>query len=168
MRQATEEDKGRAFLASRRGWVEQMEDLERIRKLPRVIKPHQFTVEPSSGIQQITHKRVPFPDDNVPLTTFLAWIAPIRYAQGDEQLRGHGHQNEAIFYILEGKGYELHDGKRYPWEAGDAVIVHAGCVHAHFSADPERPARALVINPKPLYMHLNLKEQRYRALIPRV
>jgi mannose-6-phosphate isomerase-like protein (cupin superfamily) len=23
---------------------------------------------------------------------------------------GHGHQNEAHFYILEGKGYEIHDG----------------------------------------------------------
>ena len=26
---------------------------------------------------------------------------------------GHGHQNEAIFYILEGRGYEIHDDKRY-------------------------------------------------------
>ena len=26
---------------------------------------------------------------------------------------GHGHQNEAVFYILQGKGYEIHDDKRY-------------------------------------------------------
>jgi len=162
------EPRDRAFLSSRRGWVEQMEDLERIKKLPRVIKPHQFTVEPSAGTIQITHKRVPFPDDNVPLATFLAWISTINPPRGDEETRGHGHQNEAIFYILEGRGYELHDGVRYPWEAGDVVIVHAGCVHAHFSADPQRPARALVINPKPLYMHMNLKEQRYRAPTPHV
>ncbi|MBI2917186.1 MAG: cupin domain-containing protein [Chloroflexi bacterium] len=163
-----QEDTGKGFLAARRGWVAQMEDLERIRKLPRVIKPQRFTVEPNSGIQQITHKRVPFPDEDVPISTFLAWIALIRPPRGDEQERGHGHQNEAVFYILEGEGYELHDGKRYPWQAGDAVIVHAGCVHAHFSADPDRPARALVINPKPLYMHMNLKEQRYRSAVPRV
>ena len=24
---------------------------------------------------------------------------------------GHGHQNEAAFYILEGNGYEVHDGE---------------------------------------------------------
>jgi hypothetical protein len=27
--------------------------------------------------------------------------------------RGHGHQNEAAFYVLDGKGYEIHDDKRY-------------------------------------------------------
>jgi len=38
--------------------------------------------------------------------------------------RGHGHQNEATFYILEGRGYEIHDGKRYDWEKDDLVVVH--------------------------------------------
>ncbi len=28
---------------------------------------------------------------------------------------GHGHQNEALFYVLQGNGYEMHDGKRYDW-----------------------------------------------------
>src|ERR1700743_3587553 len=28
---------------------------------------------------------------------------------------GHGHQNEAAFYILEGKGYEVHAGERDDW-----------------------------------------------------
>ena len=26
---------------------------------------------------------------------------------------GHGHQNDAHFYIFDGSGYEIHDGKRY-------------------------------------------------------
>src|SRR3954467_1765974 len=29
---------------------------------------------------------------------------------------GHGHQNEAAFYILAGKGYEIHDDRRYDWD----------------------------------------------------
>jgi len=37
---------------------------------------------------------------------------------------GHGHQNESVFYILQGKGYEIHDDVKYPWEAGDLAIVH--------------------------------------------
>jgi len=36
----------------------------------------------------------------------------------------HGHVNEAAFYILDGKGYEVHDGVRYDWQAGDVAIVH--------------------------------------------
>ncbi|MBI2305311.1 MAG: cupin domain-containing protein [Chloroflexi bacterium] len=71
----------------------------------------------------------------------------------------HGHQNEAMFYILDGKGYEIHDGKRYEWQAGDAVVVHAGCVHQHFNADPNKPARMLVIKTKPMYNFMNLNEQ---------
>ena len=41
---------------------------------------------------------------------------------------GHGHQNEALFYILAGRGYEIHDGRRYDWEQGDVVGVHADSV----------------------------------------
>lgn len=69
----------------------------------------------------------------------------------------HGHMYEAVFYILEGKGYEIHDGKRYEWEAGDAAIVHpGGCVHQHFNADPERPARAIIFLAGPAYDSINL------------
>src|SRR5665213_1797111 len=35
----------------------------------------------------------------------------------------HGHQNEAAFYIIDGSGYEIHDGQRYDWSAGDVVVV---------------------------------------------
>ena len=50
----------------------------------------------------------------------------------------HGHVNEAAFYILDGKGYEIHDGIRYDWKAGDVAIVHNNCVHQHFNAEPRR------------------------------
>ena len=53
----------------------------------------------------------------------------------------HGHVNEAAFYILDGVGYEIHDGIRYDWKAGDVAIVHNNCVHQHFNADPNKPAR---------------------------
>lgn len=72
---------------------------------------------------------------------------------------GHGHQNEATFYILEGRGYEIHDGKRYDWEQDDFVIVHNDSVHRHFNADPERRAVALVIKAKAGWMYLGLIQQ---------
>src|SRR6266567_2958673 len=72
---------------------------------------------------------------------------------------GHGHQNEAFFYILEGKGFELHDGKRYDWSEGDAVVVHNDCVHWHNNADPDHRAVALVIKAKPTWLFLGLWQQ---------
>lgn len=72
----------------------------------------------------------------------------------------HGHQNEAVFYILEGRGYEVHDGEKFEWEAGDVVIIPAGCVHRHVNSDPDVPAKAIVINPTPLYQFLNLTARR--------
>jgi len=72
---------------------------------------------------------------------------------------GHGHQNEALFYVLQGNGYELHDGKRYDWNAGDAVAVHNDCVHWHNNPDPEERAVCLVMKPKPLSIFLGLVQQ---------
>ena len=73
----------------------------------------------------------------------------------------HGHQNEALFYILEGRGHEIHDGKRYEWKAGDLVVVHNDSVHQHWNDDPERPTRALVIKAKPLWLFMGLMQQGY-------
>jgi quercetin dioxygenase-like cupin family protein len=72
---------------------------------------------------------------------------------------GHGHQNEANFYILEGKGYEIHDGKRYDWEKDDFVIVHTDSVHRHFNASKTERALALVIKAKATWMALGLIQQ---------
>ena len=64
-----------------------------------------------------------------------------------------------LFIILDGKGYEIHDGVRYDWQAGDIAIVHNNCVHQHFNADPVKPARALVIKTKPMFMFMNMMFQ---------
>ena len=72
----------------------------------------------------------------------------------------HGHMNSALFYIISGKGYDIHDGKRIDYEAGDVIIVENGCVHQHFNASTEKPARALVIKTKPMYLFLNMLFQK--------
>jgi quercetin dioxygenase-like cupin family protein len=72
---------------------------------------------------------------------------------------GHGHQNEAHFYILEGKGYELHDGKRYDWEKDDLVIVHTDSKHKHHNLSATERALALVMKAKTTWMVLGLWQQ---------
>ncbi len=79
---------------------------------------------------------------------------------------GHGHQNEAAFYILEGRGYEIHDGRRYGWEQGDLVVVNADSRHQHFNADPDRRAVCLVVKPKATWMMLGLTQQGKDTTVP--
>lgn len=73
----------------------------------------------------------------------------------------HGHMNSAVFYILEGDGYDVHDGVKLPWHAGDICIVQPGCVHQHFNASPDRRARMIVVKAKPVYLFSNLGFQRF-------
>jgi mannose-6-phosphate isomerase-like protein (cupin superfamily) len=60
--------------------------------------------------------------------------------------RSHRHTHtEAMLYVLEGSGYSEIDGKRYDWEAGDAVHVPPRMtLHEHFN-DSEQRTRTLRI-----------------------
>jgi gentisate 1,2-dioxygenase len=72
----------------------------------------------------------------------------------------HGHMNSAVFYILEGDGYDVHDGVKYPWKAGDVCIVENMSVHQHFNNDPSKPARYVIFKAKPTFLFFNLMFQR--------
>ncbi len=88
------------------------------------------------------------------IETHIEVLAPGAYGQK------HGHINSAVFFILAGKGYDVHDGKRSDWQAGDACIVENGCVHQHFNADAKHEARILVMKAKPLFLFFHLLFQR--------
>jgi gentisate 1,2-dioxygenase len=145
--------KDRVFVRGMQGQYSLREELARLRAMPRVIKgramkfvdgPQSFSkhfVEPVDGLTQTLHVHLE------------------EYAPGGRTQK-HGHVNEAAFYILDGKGYEVHDGVRYDWQAGDVAIVHNNCVHQHFNASPDKPARALVIKTKPMYMFMNMLFQK--------
>ena len=150
--------KDRIFVRAIAGKYNLQTELERLRSQPRVRKGSQLKfvdgpqayskhyVEPKDGITQTFH------------------IHLEEYAPGAKSQK-HGHVNEAAFYFLDGKGYEIHDGIRYDWEAGDVAIVHNNCVHQHFNADEHKPARALVIKTKPMFMFMNMLFQ--KLVIPR-
>ncbi len=53
----------------------------------------------------------------------------------------HRHYNEAIFYVIEGKGHEIHDGIRYDWQAGDIYTIPVYADHQHINDSPTEPAR---------------------------
>lgn len=70
----------------------------------------------------------------------------------------HRHMAEEVFYVLEGRGYDLHwdveadinvryeyrwakGPRRFDWEEGDFVYIPPFTIHQHFNADPSKPAR---------------------------
>jgi quercetin dioxygenase-like cupin family protein len=145
--------KDRIFVRAIEGNYNLKEELARLRSMPRVRKgrlikfvdgPQTFSrhyVEPKDGITQMFHFHLE------------------EWGPGAKSQK-HGHVNEAAFYILDGEGYEIHDGVRYDWKAGDVSIVHNNCVHQHFNANATKPARALVMKTKPMFMFMNMLFQK--------
>ena len=72
----------------------------------------------------------------------------------------HRHLAEECLYVVEGRGYDLHQDcdveitdtynwkpqaeiKRYESEAGDVIYIPPCTIHQHFNADPKHPARLI-------------------------
>ena len=72
----------------------------------------------------------------------------------------HRHLAEECLYVVEGRGYDLHQDcdveitdtyawtpqpeiKRYEWEAGDVIYIPPCTIHQHFNGDAGQPARLI-------------------------
>ena len=89
----------------------------------------------------------------------------------------HRHLAEECLYVLEGRGYDLHQDcdveitdtyhwkpqaevKRYEWEAGDVIYIPPSTIHQHFNASKDKPVRLVsAINRIYKYCGLNDLEQ---------
>ena len=72
----------------------------------------------------------------------------------------HRHLAEECLYVLEGRGYDLHQDcdveitdtyhwtpqeevKRFEWQAGDVIYIPPNTIHQHFNASPNKPVRLI-------------------------
>jgi quercetin dioxygenase-like cupin family protein len=72
----------------------------------------------------------------------------------------HRHLAEECLYVLEGRGYDLHQDcdveitdtyhwkpqdevKRYEFEAGDVIYIPPNTIHQHFNASADQPLRLI-------------------------
>ncbi len=94
------------------------------------------------------------------IETHIEVYAPGAYGQK------HGHLNSAVFYIIKGRGHDIHDGRRIDWQAGDIMFVENGCVHQHFNDDPDNEAILLVFKAKPLFLFMHLLYQKIVSYPP--
>ena len=146
----THYQKPRLFVRELSGFTYSLaKELQKLRNIPRVIKAKDLKFK---GGPQYFNCNILTPKHNTAQAIYahLVVLAP------GAKSHNHGHVNEAPFYILDGKGYDVHDGKRYDWKAGDICIVPNACVHQHFNADEHHFARALIIKSKPLYLFMNM------------
>jgi len=88
------------------------------------------------------------------IETHIEAYAPGAYGQK------HGHLNSAVFFVIKGRGHDVHDGRRIEWKAGDIMLVENGCVHQHFNDDPDEEAVLLVFKAKPLFLFMHLLYQK--------
>ena len=113
-------------------WEEQKKLLD---NAPRV---RHFADIPWEQVHQAHHKiftgaQLPDPLLKLRRAPIFTMSARLQILSPGGRSGNHRHFAEALFYILEGKGYEIHDQKRYDWEAGDLMCVPTYCIHQHFA-----------------------------------
>ncbi len=84
------------------------------------------------------------------MAMFIAEIAPA------EKTGKHRHFNEAMIYILEGRGHSVIDGDQYDWREGDVVSIPLYAWHQHFNDDPALAVRYLGVTNIPLLRAMGL------------
>ena len=95
------------------------------------------------------------------IETLIHAFAPGGYAQN------HGHMNTAAFYVMQGQGYDIHDGERIDYEAAEMLLIETGCVHQHHNASDEEEMIVVVLNAKPLFLFMHMVFQKTVKLPPK-
>lgn len=127
---------------------------ERDRQRLKIIKPHQMPWELSRHglLKHLVHERM-----NVRAETIDVWMQVLLPGSRSGK---HRHLAEEAFYVVEGRGYDLHwdcdfeigdtyrlveppEPKRFEWKAGDVVYIPPATAHQHFNLDPDRPCRLI-------------------------
>ncbi len=52
----------------------------------------------------------------------------------------HRHMAEEFILVINGRGYDVHDGERWNWEKGNLIAIPCMEEHQHFNTDRENPA----------------------------
>jgi uncharacterized RmlC-like cupin family protein len=68
----------------------------------------------------------------------------------------HHHNFEAVAYVLDGRGHDVHDGQVVRWRTGDGLYIPPMVSHQHVNDDPVESAWLLFIANWPLLNHLGI------------
>jgi quercetin dioxygenase-like cupin family protein len=127
---------------------------ERNAKRRKIVKPHEMPWEmaPQGLLKHLINEAM-----NTRMETVDAYMQIIPPGSRSGK---HRHLAEECLYVVEGRGYDLHQDcdveitddyhwipqdevRRFDWEAGDVIYVPPNTIHQHFNADPKLPARLI-------------------------
>jgi quercetin dioxygenase-like cupin family protein len=120
----------------------------------KVIKPHEMPWEMS---RQGLLKHLINENMNTRMETVDAYMQIIPPGSRSGK---HRHLAEECVYVLEGRGYDIHqdcdvevndvfewipqkETKRFEWEAGDVIYIPPNTIHQHFNLQSDRPTRLI-------------------------
>ena len=71
----------------------------------------------------------------------------------------HRHIFEELLLVMKGRGFDLHEGTRHPWEAGDLICVPPMIRHQHVNNGTDAAQLISVWSRQPGYEYLGGIEQ---------
>jgi len=70
------------------------------------------------------------------------WLSMQEIPPGSRSGR-HRHLAEEQIFVINGRGYDNHDGERWNWQKGDLINIPSMVEHQHFNADQDNPVLLL-------------------------
>ena len=87
------------------------------------------------------------------LPTMACWIQMLRPG---ERLTAHRHTGSAVYYVVDGRGETIIDGRRFAWGKGDIFVLPSWALHEHANTAPTQPAVLFSIQDRPVLEALGL------------
>jgi gentisate 1,2-dioxygenase len=84
------------------------------------------------------------------------WIQMIRPGR---RLRTHRHTGSAVYYVVEGEGQTIIDGRRFAWGKGDILVLPSWALHEHANLSTRDAAVLFSIQDRPVLEALGLYQE---------
>jgi gentisate 1,2-dioxygenase len=90
------------------------------------------------------------------LPTMACWIQMIRPGR---RLKAHRHTGSAVYYVVEGEGETIIDGRRFAWGKGDILVLPSWALHEHANLSAREAAVLFSIQDRPVLEALGLYQE---------
>jgi gentisate 1,2-dioxygenase len=90
------------------------------------------------------------------LPTMACWVQMLRPR---ERTRAHRHTGSAVYYVVEGAGETIIDGRRFAWGKGDILVLPSWALHEHANISSSDDAILFSIQDRPVLEALGLYQE---------
>ena len=90
------------------------------------------------------------------LPTMACWVQMIRPGA---RLKAHRHTGSAVYYVVQGSGETIIDGRCFVWERGDIITLPSWALHEHANRSTHDAAILFSIQDRPVLEALGLYQE---------